>query len=108
MNIQKGIAAAWMLGATLILSAPAQAAPPKGNTDKKVELTEQQLKELSVLHKEVLEKNKQIIQKKIEYGLMKEEKGKVIISMMEKRFRELEKNGFAYKHSRLHHHSHDR
>lgn len=108
MNIQKGIAAAWILGASLILSAPAQAAPPKENSEKKVELTEKQLKELSVLHKEVLEKNKQIINKQIEYGLMKEEKGKVIISMMEKRFKELEENGFAYKHSRHHHHFRDR
>jgi uncharacterized protein YlaN (UPF0358 family) len=107
MNIQKGIAAAWILGASLLLTAPAEAAQPKDQPNKNVELTEEQLNELSNLHKEVLEKNKQIIQKQIEYGLMKEEKGKVIMSMMEKRFKELEENGFAYKHSRHHHRIHD-
>ncbi|HQA06988.1 MAG TPA: YckD family protein [Syntrophomonadaceae bacterium] len=62
-----------------------------------MQLTEKQKQELSALHKDILNKKKEVISKYVEYGVMSEEKGKKIISRMEKRYQMLEQNGFIPK-----------
>ncbi|WP_209122156.1 YckD family protein [Alkalihalobacillus sp. BA299] len=62
-----------------------------------VELTQEQKDEISVLHKDVLEKKKEVILKYVEYGVFSEEKGNEIISKFEKRYAKLEENGFIPK-----------
>ncbi|MBB6214436.1 uncharacterized protein YlaN (UPF0358 family) [Anaerosolibacter carboniphilus] len=62
-----------------------------------VQLTEAQKKELATLQKEILMKRKEVISKYVEYGVMTEEKGKKIISRLEKHYEKLEKNGFVPK-----------
>jgi uncharacterized protein YlaN (UPF0358 family) len=59
-----------------------------------VQLTETQKKELATLQKDILMKRKEVISKYVEYGVMTEEKGKKIISRLEKRYQKLEENGF--------------
>ncbi len=59
-----------------------------------VQLTESQKKELATLQKDILLKRKEVISKYVEYGVMTEEKGKKIISRLEKRYEKLEENGF--------------
>lgn len=67
-----------------------------------VHLTEQQKQELSQLQKDVLAKKKVLIQKYIEYGVISKEKGKEIMSHMEKHAKEIEKNGFKMPHYKGH------
>ncbi|MDF2547638.1 MAG: hypothetical protein K0R93_2536 [Anaerosolibacter sp.] len=62
-----------------------------------VQLTEAQKRELATLHKDILIKRKEVISKYVEYGVMTEEKGKKIISRLEKRYEKLEENGFVPK-----------
>ncbi|KJS87060.1 MAG: hypothetical protein JM58_05880 [Peptococcaceae bacterium BICA1-8] len=62
-----------------------------------VQLTETQKNELATLHKEILAKKKEVISKYVKYGVMSEEKGKKIISRLEKRYERLEGNGFIPK-----------
>ncbi|MFZ7102875.1 MAG: YckD family protein [Peptococcaceae bacterium] len=69
---------------------------PSDTTEKvkNVQLTETQKKELAGLHQEILAKKKELITKYVKYGVMSEEKGKKIISRLEKRYEKLEQNGF--------------
>lgn len=62
-----------------------------------VELTEEQKVEMAALQMEALETHKEIIHKYVEYGVLTEEKGQQIITHLEKRFEDLEKNGFVPK-----------
>lgn len=74
-----------------------------------VKLTEEQQKEMAVLQKQVLDQQKEIINKYVEYGVFTEEKGQKIISHFEKRYNMLEQNGFVPKWDKKHrkHHQED-
>jgi hypothetical protein len=74
--------------------------------EPKVELTEKQKEEMAKLHKDVLEKKKEVINKYVEYGVFTEEKGKKITAMFDKHYIKLEQNGFIPKwdESRKHYH----
>ncbi|RXT15535.1 DUF2680 domain-containing protein [Ammoniphilus sp. CFH 90114] len=74
---------------------------------KKVELTVQQKSELAALHKEILEKRKEVINKYVQFGVMTEEKGKKVISHLEEHYTKMEKNGFIPKYDK-HHKKHHR
>jgi argininosuccinate lyase len=85
---------------------PVHAETPAANQEKlNVQLTEQQKKELSILHKDILAKKKEVIAKYVKYGVIPKEKGDKIISHLEERYAKLEQNGFIMKHER-HHHRH--
>ncbi|MEW9667887.1 YckD family protein [Ammoniphilus sp. 3BR4] len=75
-------------------------------SEKKVELTVQQKSELAALHKEILEKKKEVIKKYVQFGLMSEEKGQKIISHLEEHYAKKEKNGFIPQWDRHHKHGH--
>ena len=62
--------------------------------NKEVQLTDKQKTELTEIHKEIFEKRKALIGKYVEFGIIDEEKGKIIISKLERRYEYAEKNGF--------------
>ena len=62
---------------------------------KTIQLTEAQKNELSALHKNILVKKKQLLSKYMEFGIISEDKSEKIISCFEKRFSQIEKNGFV-------------
>lgn len=62
-----------------------------------VNLSDQQIKELASLQKEVLEKQKNVISKKVEYGVISKEKGDKIMAHLEHHYARMEKNGFTHK-----------
>ncbi|AGK56117.1 YckD family protein [Bacillus sp. 1NLA3E] len=68
-----------------------------------VQLTEQQKTELANLHKDILEKKKEMILKYVEFGVIPEEKGQMIISHFEKHYEMLEQNGFIFRMPPNHH-----
>uniref|UniRef100_UPI00240A8536 YckD family protein n=1 Tax=Piscibacillus halophilus TaxID=571933 RepID=UPI00240A8536 len=79
-------------------------AEPAVNED--VELTEEQKSEMAAMQKEVLEKEKEIIQKYVEYGVFSLEKGEKIIGHLDKHYEKLEENGFIPKWDKKHKRSH--
>jgi uncharacterized FlaG/YvyC family protein len=62
-----------------------------------VQLTEAQKTELAKLHKDILEKKKEMIQKYVEFGIIPEEKGQMIITHFDKHYEMLEQNGFILR-----------
>ncbi len=69
-----------------------------GNPDKpEIQLTEQQKSELAKLHKDILEKKKEMIHKYVEFGVLPKEKGQMIISHFDKHYQMLEQNGFMMR-----------
>ncbi|WP_246942523.1 DUF2680 domain-containing protein [Bacillus pinisoli] len=76
------------------------------NNKPKIELSEDQKKEMQALHEDMLEQKKEIIKKYIEFGVLTEEKGTKIIEKMESRFKELEANGYVPNWDK-HHHRHN-
>lgn len=69
--------------------------PQKGKTN--IQLTEIQKKELSGLHKQILQKRKQVIMKYVQYGVLPKEKGEKIIAHMENHYSQMERRGFIPK-----------
>lgn len=59
-----------------------------------VKLSDQQKVELADLNKEILEKKKQVILKYVQFGVISEKKGKIMITRMDKYYTKLEQNGF--------------
>ena len=59
-----------------------------------VTLTDAQKKEIANLQKDVLDKQKLVISKYVEYGVFTEEKGKKIQEHLDARYKKLENNGF--------------
>lgn len=62
-----------------------------------VELTEAQKQELATLHQDILAKQKEVVSKYVEYGVLTKEQGDKKISRLEKRYEKLEQNGFIPK-----------
>jgi len=84
--------------AAVLGTFPVQAKAENFDSEKAtVQLTETQKSELATLHKEILAKKKEVISKYVKYGVMSEEKGKKIISRLEKRYERFEENGFIPK-----------
>lgn len=89
--------------AITIMAAPAHAEnmakeqqpvhPPKSN----VHLSQQQKQQLSILHKEIYMKRKELISKYVEYGIIPKKKGDKIMKHMERRYQKMERNGFVPK-----------
>ncbi len=67
---------------------------------KEVQLTEEQKSELTAIHKEIFEKRKELIAKYVDFGVIDDEKGKIIISKLEERYEYAKKNGFVRYHDR--------
>lgn len=70
------------------------------NSDKQTKptLTEQQKSELAAMHKEVLEKEKAIIAKYVEFGVMSKEAADMVTNHMNKRFEKIRENGYIPPH----------
>src|SRR5690554_6056291 len=85
----------------------AAAEEPTAQPAARVELTDMQKNEIANLHKEILMKKAQLINKYVEYGVFTEDNGKKIISHMEERYKKLEHNGFIpHWDDNKHHHKH--
>lgn len=95
----------WSTMVCLLLSATTlSVAYGQNNGDKQnlqaqpeVQLTEQQKTELAKLHKDILDKKKEMVQKYVEFGVIEEEKGQMMIAHFEKHYEMLEQNGFMMK-----------
>jgi hypothetical protein len=89
-------AAAFLAASLLLCGSTAFAHPGHTESDQaaKVQLTEEQKKELSVIHDEILAKKKELISKYVQFGVMSEEKAKEALEHMEERHAKLEKNGY--------------
>lgn len=72
-----------------------------------VELTDEQIEEIRILKQEAIEKEKQIIEKYVEYGVLEEEKGQKILQHMEKKYEKLVENNFIPKWDHKHHMKHE-
>ncbi|MGE8077673.1 DUF2680 domain-containing protein [Peribacillus loiseleuriae] len=70
--------------------------------EQQIEFTKKQQDELAILHKEMLAKKKEIVQKYVEFGAISKEKAAMIVNHMEKHYQKLEEHGFQPHHS--HHH----
>jgi len=79
------------------IGSPVCAAVDAKAAKSDVQLTEKQKQELGELYQDILSKKKEVISKYVEYGVLSEERGKEIISRMEKRYQMLEQNGFVPK-----------
>lgn len=66
--------------------------------DPKVELTETQKKELAEIHKVILEKKFEMVDKHVEYGVITKEKGDKIKEMLQKRAEKMKENGYMPRH----------
>ncbi len=74
---------------------------------EEVKLSVEQIGEIKALKQEVMEKEKQIIEKYVEYGVFPEEKAQKIIQHMEKKYEKLQENNFIPKWDHKHHMKHD-
>lgn len=63
---------------------------------QKVELTDQQKDELSTLYQDLFAKRKEIINKKVEFGMISKEMGDKMISKMDEHFEMLKQNNFMF------------
>ncbi len=75
---------------------------------EEVKLSDEQIEEIKTLKQEVMEKEKQIIEKYVEYGVFPEEKGQKIIEHMEKKYEKLQENNFIPNWDRKHHMQRDK
>jgi hypothetical protein len=71
---------------------------------KKVELTETQKEELKALHKDILEKKKQLVRKYVEFGTVSKEMGDRMIQRYEEHYKMIEQSGFRMHYNRMHNH----
>ncbi len=61
---------------------------------KNVDLTEEQKEELSTLHKDIIEKKKELVDKYVEFGMIPENKKEKIKTHLDDRFNRLVENNF--------------
>lgn len=76
------------------LGASVQAAEEKAPAPKEQSLTDAQKTELESMHKDALQREKSIIHKYVEYGVMTKETGDTILEHMDKRFEKVKENGY--------------
>lgn len=60
----------------------------------KVELTEEQKKELAEIHEDILELKLEMIDKHIEYGVITKEKGDMIKAKLQEKAKKMKENGY--------------
>ncbi len=77
------------------ISASVQAAEEKAPAPPEKSLTDAQKTELEAMHKDVLQREKAIIHKYVEYGVMTKETGDMILEHMDKRFEKVKENGYV-------------
>ena len=80
------------------LSVGTISAAENGSNQTKPTLTEQQKAELAAMHKEVMEKEKAIIAKYVELGVMSKQAADMLTSHMDKRFEKIKENGYIPPH----------
>lgn len=68
--------------------------------EKTVTLTEAQQAEIGAIHKELLAKQKQLIQKYVEFGALSKEKADQVNNHFEKHYERMEQNGFEFPQHR--------
>ena len=101
-----------ILGLTCILlslSPMAQAYSQEKQTENKtpeITFTEEQKSELSKLHQKILTDKKELLNKYVEYGALKQEQADKIIEHLEKRYEMIEERGFQYPPHHMHHKPH--
>lgn len=97
-KIRRTLAAAVLVVAFIAtLGSPVYSVTNEQVVKPNAQLTEAQKQEIAALHKDILAKKKQLVNKYVEFGVISEEKGKKIISRMEQRYQKLEQNGFIPK-----------
>ncbi len=80
---------------TLGLAMPVWAQNDKAQQpEQKVELTEEQKKELAVIHEDILELKLEMIDKHIEYGVLTKEKGEMIKAKLQEKAKMMKENGY--------------
>lgn len=86
-------------------AAPADAAGTDENSPH-IRLTEKQQKEIAALYRDIMAKQKKLIKKYVEYGVISKEKGEAWMDKLEQRYAMLEQNGFVpnWKKCGKHHH----
>jgi hypothetical protein len=91
-----------LVSSTIAAPALAEGNQPPSEV-KNVQLTETQKAELKQLHKDVLEKKKELIQKYVEFGVISKEMGDRIIQRYDDHYKLVEQNGFRLHHHPAHH-----
>lgn len=62
-----------------------------------IKLTKKQKEEISLLHRQVIEQKKEIVNKYVEYGVISQTKAGIIIANIERKYKKLAKNDFVPK-----------
>jgi len=100
MIVPRWLRAAVSVCALLVLlaspawAAPADMAEQQDENRPPARLTEEQRQVVAELQRDILAKRKALIAKYVEYGVISKEKGEHIMKKMERRYAELERNGF--------------
>ncbi|MDQ0217801.1 DUF2680 domain-containing protein [Peribacillus cavernae] len=94
-------AVALIFGASISPALAVGSQPP--SQEKKVQLSENQKAELKEIHKDILAKKKELIQKYVEFGMISKEMGDRMIQRYEHHYKMVEQNGFKMHHHRFHH-----
>ncbi|UOQ47659.1 YckD family protein [Gracilibacillus caseinilyticus] len=98
----------WLIaGFMMSLLAGITISPVQAETND-VTLTDKQIAEMKTLQQELVEKEKTIINKYVEYGVLTEEKGKNILEHLDRKYKMLEENQFVPKWDHKHHHKKDK
>ena len=80
------------------LSVGAVSAAENSGNPTKPSLTDQQKAELAAMHTEVMEKEKAIIAKYVEYGVLSQQAADMLTNHMNKRFEKIKENGYIPPH----------
>ena len=95
LNILAGImlSTASLTGMLSSAHAAEDRAPAPAPAEKS--LTDAQKAELESMHQDVLQREKDIIHKYVEYGVMTKETGDMILDHMDKRFEKIKEHGYV-------------
>jgi hypothetical protein len=96
MNFTTKTAAAWLAVSIMLSGSTVLAHPDHSKSEEaaQVRLTDEQKKELSAIHDQILTKKKELIAKYVQFGVITEDKAKEILGHMEARHSKLEKNNY--------------
>jgi C-terminal processing protease CtpA/Prc len=110
----KKIIAIIFVSVAMFAASTVHATTQEEKSEKPIQLTEQQKAKLDKLHKELLEKKKELIRQYVEYGMISKEKGNDIISHLEEHYNRLKQKEFSPHgnhpekgHWHHNHHHHD-
>ena len=94
------LAFTFLLTAGFNVSALANETKAAPEQEKTVTLTQAQQAEIGAIHKELLAKQKQLIQKYVEFGALSKEKADQVNNHFEKHYERMEQNGFEFPQHR--------